>query len=108
MLHEAKQLTSLPMYSPVRGESTMRRVLIIILFAMMPVTSSTESATGRDAVLKVVQIFFDAMTARDMEGARKIMVAEGRFHAVDMRKPKSDPLSFSNEDYFARPACHLR
>lgn len=80
----------------------MRRVLLIILFAMLPATSSTQSATDRDAVLKVVQIFFDTMTARDVEGSRKIMVPEGRFNAMDMRKPKTEPVSFSNEEYFAR------
>ncbi len=64
--------------------------------ALVP-PSSTQSSTDRDAVLATVQIFFDTMTARDVEGARKVMVAEGRFYAMDMRKPKSDPQSFSNE-----------
>lgn len=79
----------------------MRHVLTIILIAMVP-TSSTQNANDRDAVLKVVQIFFDSMTARDADGARKILVPEGRFYAMDMRKPKSDPQSFSNEEYFTR------
>ena len=80
----------------------MRRVLFIVLFAMMPVTGSTQSATDRDAVLKVVQIFFDTMTARDADGATKILLADARFYALDTRKPKSEPTSFTGEDYFAR------
>src|SRR5574339_548454 len=33
----------------------------------------------------MVQTFFDTMTARDAE--RKVMTAEGRFYAMDVRKP---------------------
>jgi serine/threonine protein kinase len=44
------------------------------LFAMLPATSSTQGASDREAVLKTIQIFFDTMTARDAEGARKILV----------------------------------
>lgn len=80
----------------------MRRVLIILLFAAVPATGRTQSATDRDAVLKIVQLFFDTMTARDVEGARKIMIPEGRFFAMEMRKPNAPPQSFTNEEYFAR------
>ena len=45
----------------------MRHVLMIIFVAMVPL-SGTQSSNDRDAVLKVVQIFFDTMTARDVEG----------------------------------------
>jgi hypothetical protein len=79
----------------------MPHVLMIICMAMAQ-TSSAQSSTDRDAVLKVVQIFFDTMTARDVEGARKVMVPQGRFHAMDMRQPKIVPQSFTNEEYFAR------
>ena len=79
----------------------MRHVLIVIFIALVP-TSSAQRSNDRDAVLETVQIFFDTMTARDVEGARKVLVPEGRFYAMDMRKPKSDPQSFSNEQYFAR------
>jgi hypothetical protein len=30
------------------------------------------------------------------------MVPQGRFHAMDMRQPKIDPQSFTNEEYVAR------
>jgi hypothetical protein len=80
----------------------MRPVLLIILFAMLPATSSTQGPSDREAVLKTIQIFFDTMSARDVEGARKILVPEGRFFAMDMRKPKTEPMSFTNEEYFGR------
>jgi hypothetical protein len=54
------------------------------------------------ATLKTIQIFFDTMSARDVEGARQIMVPEGRFHAMDLRKPTIEPLSFTNEEYLVR------
>jgi hypothetical protein len=80
----------------------MQRVLLLMVFAMLPATNSAQTATDRDAVLKVVQIFFDTMTARDVDGARKIMMAEGRFYAMDLQKPQSNPQSFTGEEYFAR------
>ena len=80
----------------------MPRVLLIVLFAMLPATGSAQGAADREAVLKTIQIFFDTMTARDVEGARRIMAPEGRFYAMEMRKPKSEPESFTNEEYFAR------
>jgi hypothetical protein len=84
----------------------MRVALITIVFVFAVSGSSrimhAQSSTERDAVLKVVQAFFDTMTARDVEGSRKILVPQGRFHAMDMRKPKIDPRAFSNEEYFAQ------
>ena len=80
----------------------MRHSLILLILAMLPAASSAQSAGDRDAVLKAVQTFFDTMTARDVEGARKIMTPEGRFYAMEMRKPDSAPQSFTGEEYFGR------
>jgi hypothetical protein len=80
----------------------MRLVVMIVLCVLLPATGSTQSATDRAAVLKVVQTFFDTMTARDVEGVRKIMTAEGRFYAMDVRAPGRAPQSFTGEEYFAR------
>jgi hypothetical protein len=78
----------------------MRLVLIIILCAVASPIARAQSATDRDAVLKTVQAFFDTMTAKDVEGARKILAPQGRFHAMRMRD--GDIRSFSNEEYFAQ------
>ena len=55
----------------------------------------------RDVVLKTVQAFFDTMAAADVEGARKVLQPQGRFHAMRMRDGKPDVREFSNEEYFA-------
>ena len=78
----------------------MRIVLITILIAVAPAITRAQSTAERDAVLQVVQAFFDTMTAKDVEGARKILVPQGRFHAMRMRD--GDIRSFSNEEYFAQ------
>lgn len=80
----------------------MQRVLNLILFTAAAATASAQSAADRDAVLNVVQVFFDTMTERHVDGARKILVPQARFHALEMRKPAADPQSFSTEEYLAR------
>ena len=80
----------------------MRSALTIILLVMLPAAAGAQSAADREAVLKTIQIFFDTMTARDVDGARTIMMPEGRFYAMDLIKPKSSPASFTGEEYFAR------
>jgi hypothetical protein len=59
------------------------------------------AAAEREAVLKVVQAFFDTMAAKDIDGARKVLQPQGRFHAMRMRDGKPDVRAFSNEEYFA-------
>ena len=61
-----------------------------------------QGASERDAVLKTMQTFFDTMTARDVDGARTILVSQGRFHAMDTSKPGGEPRSLSSEEYFAQ------
>ena len=81
----------------------MQRVVIAVLFFFVMVPrSNAQAPADRDAVLKVVQTFFDTMTARDVEGARRIMVPDGRFYAMEMRKPTTELQSFTNEEYFGR------
>lgn len=77
----------------------MRVVLITIVFAVAPLITHAQSTAERDAVLKAVQTFFETMTAKDIEGARKILMPQGRFHAIRMRD--ANIRSFSNEEYFA-------
>jgi len=76
--------------------------ILVITIVLAPQVAGAQAVSERDAVLTAVQVFFDTMTAKDIDGARKILVPQGRFHALDMRKPNSDPRSFSNEEYFAQ------
>jgi hypothetical protein len=80
----------------------MRVALFLILFSLGASHAHAQSSTDRDAVLAAMQVFFDTMTARDVEGARRILVPQGRFHVLDLAKPKSEPRSFSNEEYLAQ------
>ena len=77
----------------------MRVVLITILFAVAAPIIGAQGTAEREAVLKAVQVFFETMTAKDVEGARKILMPQGRFHAMRMRD--GNIRSFSNEEYFA-------
>jgi hypothetical protein len=80
----------------------MRVPLIIMLIALAAPSAGAQGGAEREAVLKAMQVFFDTMTARDVDGARDILVPQGRFHVMDMNKPKSEPRSFANEEYLAR------
>jgi hypothetical protein len=79
----------------------MRVITIFLLCLFACATAAAQPPSERDAVLQVVQTFFDTMTARDVEGARKILQPQGRFHAMQMRDGKPDVRAFANEEYFA-------
>ena len=78
--------------------------VIAIVVTLCAATSSMRAqspATEQEAVLKTVQAFFDTMSAKDVDGARKVLQEQGRFHAMRMRDGKPDVRAFSNEEYFA-------
>ncbi|HEX8029875.1 MAG TPA: nuclear transport factor 2 family protein [Vicinamibacterales bacterium] len=74
--------------------------IAVLVSALTPVHAQPATAE-RDPVLKTLQAFFDTMTARDVQGARKILEPQGRFHAMKTRDGKVEVRSFSNEEYFA-------
>ena len=78
----------------------MRGIAVVVMTASLGVSVAAQAPADREAILKTVQAFFDTMTARDVEGARKILMPQGRFHAVRMRD--GNIRSFSNEEYFAQ------
>jgi hypothetical protein len=75
-------------------------ILTTVLF-VGTIALAQPAADERGAVLKVMQAFFDTMAAKDIDGARKILQPQGRFHAMRMRDGKPDVRAFSNEEYFA-------
>ena len=79
----------------------MRIIAILTVVLFSAGLAAAQSPSDRDAVLKTVQMFFDTMTAKDIEGARKVLQEQGRFHAMRMRDGKPDVRAFSNEEYFA-------
>jgi len=79
----------------------MRAVTFAALLttAILHAPIAAQTSADHDAILKTVQAFFDTMTAKDVEEARKILMPQGRFHAVRMRD--GNIRSFSNEEYLA-------
>jgi len=78
------------------------RVIPIVIAVLVTANLSAQSGNSeKDAVLKAVQIFFDTMAAKDVDGARAILQPQGRFTAMRMRDSKPDVRAFSNEEYFA-------
>ena len=82
--------------------TTYRIVLMIAMVIGPSLPLAAQGAPERDAVMKTMQAFFDTMTARDVDGARKILVPQGRFHAMNTSKPGGEPQSLSSEEYFAQ------
>jgi hypothetical protein len=60
---------------------------------------SDPDAGERKAVLKVVQEFFDTMASKDVDGARRILIPEGRFHSIREQEGKQVIRTFTNEEY---------
>ena len=85
----------------MRYAPPMRTIPIVIAVLAGAATISAQTSSEKDAVLKTVQVFFDTMAAKDVEGARAVLQPQGRFHAMRMRDGKPDVRAFSNEEYFA-------
>jgi hypothetical protein len=76
--------------------------IVLILFGIATAVTNAQSVSERDAVLKAVQVFFDTMTAKDVDGARAILLPQGRFHAMATAKPGTEPRALSTEEYLAQ------
>jgi hypothetical protein len=85
----------------MRYAPAMRILMMLVAFFAATGAQAQSPNSERDAVLKTVQAFFDTMTARDVEAARKVLQPQGRFHAMRMRDGKPDVRAFANEEYFA-------
>ncbi|MDO8678526.1 MAG: nuclear transport factor 2 family protein [Acidobacteriota bacterium] len=81
----------------------MRAVLVLLLVVHMGGIALAQGqpapAAERDAVLKTVQAFFDTMAARDVAGARRTLMAEGRLFAVRQQDGKTVTRTVTNEEY---------
>lgn len=53
----------------------------------------------REGVLAVVQAFFDTMAAKDVPGAERVLIPEGRFHSVRQQDGKPVIRTFTNLEY---------
>jgi hypothetical protein len=80
----------------------MRRICIVLLILITPHLARAQAPAERDAVMKAMETFLSTMTARDIEGARTILVPQGRFHRVQIAKDKQTLGSMSNEEFLAQ------
>jgi hypothetical protein len=86
----------------MRYARSMRAVVIVMIVLVASAPARAQSSIAEhEAVLKTMQTFFDTMAAKDVEGARRILQPQGRFHAIRVRDGKPDVRAFSNEEYFA-------
>lgn len=77
--------------------------LIVVMLssasALTPLSAQEPSGSERQAVLAVVQTFFDTMAAQDVDRARQILIPEGRFYALGEQDGKPTVRSFANAEY---------
>ena len=73
----------------------------IVACAVVVTTASAQQPADaeRQAVLAVVQTFFDGMAARDVNRLSPILMPEGRFYAMDERDGKRSMRTFTNAEY---------
>jgi hypothetical protein len=76
-------------------------VMALLIVIVLSRTTGAQTVSERDAILKTVQVFFDTMTARDVDRAREILVPQGRFHAANLRGDGRPDRSFAVEEYLA-------
>src|SRR5688500_20306023 len=81
----------------------MRSVLIVLLLVQLSSIAAAQGpsaeAIERAAVVKAVQAFFDTMAAKDVEGARRLLMPRAAFHAVSERDGKAVARSFTTDEY---------
>jgi hypothetical protein len=77
---------------------------IMILLGLLPAQAGAQAAQTEDdktAVLATVQKFFDTMAARDVEGARLVLLPEGRTFSVREQNGQPVARASSIDDYLA-------
>lgn len=75
-----------------------------LLFALLshpavPQAAAIPDPHEREAILAIVQAFFDTMATKDVEGATRTVAPEGRFHSVREIDGKQVIRTFTNQEY---------
>jgi hypothetical protein len=76
-------------------------VLVAVTSAGCTRAHASAEAEDTEAVLAAVQRFLDTMATQDVDGARTVLVPEGRFFAVVQDADSVIIRSFTNEEYLA-------
>lgn len=75
------------------------QVVLISWLAMVPIAGQTKQEDDKTAVLATVQAFFDTMASRDVEGARRVLMPEGRFYSTRDQDGQIAVRASAVEDY---------
>jgi hypothetical protein len=81
----------------------VRHTLTIIAATLLSVSVAAQPAQryedDKAAVVATVQKFFDTMTSRDVEGARRVLMPEGRMFSVREQNGQQAARASTVEDY---------
>ena len=82
------------------------KCLVPVILAALPVLGSCHSTPAanpqREAVLATVQAFFDAMHARDVEGAARATIPDGAFVNTRIENGQRVEKHFSNREWIEK------
>ena len=81
---------------------SVHRVLQCVLISLLTVSApagQTKQEDDKTAVLATVQAFFDTMASRDVEGARRVLMPEGRFFSARDQDGQTAVRASAAEDY---------
>jgi hypothetical protein len=86
-----------------RSVATRVTQFVLILASLCrPATAQSPlspAVSDREAVLAIVQAFFDTMAAKDVTGAQRLVIPDGTFHSVRMQDGKQVLRTFTNQSY---------
>lgn len=78
----------------------VRAILAIVLIIFfLSARASAQTEDDKTAVLATVQAFFDTMASRDVEGARRVLMPEGRFYSTRDQDGQTAVRASPVEDY---------
>ena len=73
--------------------------ILISLLSAAPAARPSQQEDDKTAVLASVQAFFDTMASRDVEGARRVLMLEGRMFSVRDQGGQAVARASTVEDY---------
>jgi hypothetical protein len=86
-------------------QAEVQRVRAILAIALiiffLPARAGAQTEDDKTAVLATVQTFFDTMATRDVEGARAVLLPEGRTFSVREQNGQPSARASSVDDYLA-------
>ena len=83
----------------LRSVHSVLRFILISLLTAAPATGQTKQEDDKTAVLATVQAFFDTMASRDVEGARRVLMAEVRIFSARDQDGQTAVRASAGEDY---------